>query len=180
MGNTECASAIRPNAFQECAGGQPFQCNSGKCCKANDTLEGKEKDLLEFNQTEEYLEIKQPYAQFGRITFTVTLRRLGKEWPDVGLTLSVDDDPINLTVDEVREPSLVADWNACHGVLERVMVGDIVSSVNERSVGGAGMLKIFEETSLKNTVLSFKVETRMLMTARCVENVHNQASSSTT
>ena len=52
----------------------------------------------------------------------MTLRRLGKEWPDIGLKLSTDDDPTYLTVDEVRDPSLVADWNSCHGVLERVMV----------------------------------------------------------
>ena len=47
-----------------------------------------------------------------------------------------------LQIDEIRAPSLMADWNESHSVLERAMVGDIISFVNGSAGDGISMLEI--------------------------------------
>eukprot|EP00929_Paragymnodinium_shiwhaense_P120620 TRINITY_DN925_c0_g1_i1.p1 TRINITY_DN925_c0_g1~~TRINITY_DN925_c0_g1_i1.p1 ORF type:complete len:185 (-),score=31.47 TRINITY_DN925_c0_g1_i1:421-975(-) len=75
-----------------------------------------------------------------RKPFLVELSRTGQNWKTLGLLVSPDDDPRYLVVDDIWEPSLIADWNTSHSESMRVKPGDVITSVNESSCSGEGML----------------------------------------
>merc|ERR1712046_85658 len=55
------------------------------------------------------------------LTFDVELVRAGPYWESVGVLASPDDSPQHLVVDDVGNPSLVSEWNACHSEAFRVL-----------------------------------------------------------
>eukprot|EP00747_Dinoflagellata_sp_TGD_P107532 gnl/TRDRNA2_/TRDRNA2_170155_c0_seq4.p1 gnl/TRDRNA2_/TRDRNA2_170155_c0~~gnl/TRDRNA2_/TRDRNA2_170155_c0_seq4.p1 ORF type:complete len:170 (+),score=27.85 gnl/TRDRNA2_/TRDRNA2_170155_c0_seq4:78-512(+) len=93
----------------------------------------------------------------GRTSFEVELVRAGENWRTLGLIVSPDDDPRYLIVDEVKGPSLVAEWNATHPEAVRVVAGDIISSVNGGSCSGEEMLSQIQQLG-KGATVKLRVE----------------------
>mmetsp|Transcript_77245 Transcript_77245/g.218445 ORF Transcript_77245/g.218445 Transcript_77245/m.218445 type:complete len:363 (+) Transcript_77245:57-1145(+) len=89
--------------------------------------------------------------------FTVRLVRSGENWMTVGLLVSPDDDPQFLVVDDIREPSLIADWNQQHDEPERLQPGDRIVSVNGSKCSGEDMLEKIQSTG-KDAVLFLSIE----------------------
>eukprot|EP00747_Dinoflagellata_sp_TGD_P107531 gnl/TRDRNA2_/TRDRNA2_170155_c0_seq3.p2 gnl/TRDRNA2_/TRDRNA2_170155_c0~~gnl/TRDRNA2_/TRDRNA2_170155_c0_seq3.p2 ORF type:complete len:189 (+),score=36.52 gnl/TRDRNA2_/TRDRNA2_170155_c0_seq3:78-569(+) len=92
-----------------------------------------------------------------RPPFEVELVRTGEHWRTLGLIVSPDDDPRYLIVDEVKGPSLVAEWNATHPEAVRVVAGDIISSVNGGSCSGEEMLSQIQQLG-KGATVKLRVE----------------------
>jgi len=73
--------------------------------------------------------------------------RLQKAGTPLGLVLSCDDDPRFLTIDGVREPGMVAQWNATHSEELTVQKGQIIASVNGISNSAVDMLAEIKSAS---------------------------------
>jgi ADP-ribose pyrophosphatase YjhB (NUDIX family) len=56
----------------------------------------------------------------------------------LGLTISVEDDPSYVTIDDIWEPSLIGEWNGMVEWDKRVKVGDAITAAN--FVGGSANL----------------------------------------
>jgi hypothetical protein len=58
----------------------------------------------------------------------------------LGMTVSLDDDPGYLTIDDVRPQGLIAGWNLSHAADSMVHAGQIITSVNGMSSSAHEML----------------------------------------
>mmetsp|Transcript_21522 Transcript_21522/g.41078 ORF Transcript_21522/g.41078 Transcript_21522/m.41078 type:complete len:103 (-) Transcript_21522:94-402(-) len=79
-------------------------------------------------------ELRQP--------FDVELLREGAYWRTLGLIVSADDDPRHLVIDEVWEPSLIAEWNRGCPDDRRVRAGDLITAVNGQQPSSEQMLDL--------------------------------------
>merc|ERR1719424_1358784 len=92
-----------------------------------------------------------------RPPFDVTLERSGKHWRTLGLLVSPDDDTRYLVIDDIWEPSLISEWNGCHGEDQKVKAGDIIISVNDSTCNGEEMLSKIQALG-KGASIKIKVE----------------------
>mmetsp|Transcript_8593 Transcript_8593/g.19103 ORF Transcript_8593/g.19103 Transcript_8593/m.19103 type:complete len:153 (+) Transcript_8593:92-550(+) len=95
-------------------------------------------DLAGMPNTKKWVDVKG--VARGTRQFEVMLHRVGDHWRTLGLLVSPDDDPNYLIVDDVWQPSLVAEWNARNPEDKQVRPGDIILSVNGIGKSGEAML----------------------------------------
>lgn len=67
---------------------------------------------------------------------------LGPNCLPLAITVSPDDDPSVLTIDDVFSPGLIADWNKLHSDTLTVCRGDIIIGVNNFTGTGREMLEL--------------------------------------
>lgn len=93
--------------------------------------------------------------------FDVELRQTGKYWRSLGLTVSPDDDPAYLMIDDIKEctGSLIGQWNATHGRQHQVIIGDVIKSVNGNTCDAVDMCTRLE-ACVKDSVINLLVEPR--------------------
>lgn len=70
---------------------------------------------------------------------------LGPNCLPLAITVSPDDDPSVLTIDDVFYPGLIADWNSHHSERLSVFRGDIIIGVNSFAGNGSEMLEVLSE-----------------------------------
>lgn len=80
----------------------------------------------------------------GRKPFLVGVQ-LGQNSLPLAITVSPDDDPSVLTIDDVFYPGLIADWNSHHSERLSVFRGDIIIGVNSFAGNGSEMLEVLSE-----------------------------------
>mmetsp|Transcript_36843 Transcript_36843/g.64913 ORF Transcript_36843/g.64913 Transcript_36843/m.64913 type:complete len:181 (-) Transcript_36843:53-595(-) len=98
----------------------------------------------------------KPGAKERPNTFKVAVTRVGTYWDNVGLTVSPDDNPGLLTIDEVEPESLIGRWNATQDPKLEVRVGDCISSVNGSTCDAEGMYHIIQSLG-KGSVLQLQI-----------------------
>lgn len=93
------------------------------------------------------------------VPFDVVLTRTGAQWRHIGLKVSLtpDESPARLSVDEVITPSLVDQWNSTHVVSQRVYPGDTIVGVNGESSNGDRMLDLMKN-SVEGSIVRFTIE----------------------
>mmetsp|Transcript_72702 Transcript_72702/g.115088 ORF Transcript_72702/g.115088 Transcript_72702/m.115088 type:complete len:148 (+) Transcript_72702:48-491(+) len=91
-----------------------------------------------------------------RKAFVASITRVGPLWDNIGLTVSPDDDPAILTVDDVEVPSLVSEWNEEHDWDEQVSIGDSITDVNGTSGDALRMYEAIQACG-KGSTINFRI-----------------------
>jgi len=100
-------------------------------------------------------------------TFSIELRREGKQWQKLGVAASVDQlNPKCLLVQSLHGDGLVPAWNTAHGSL-RICNGDLITHINGVSEDVEAMKKEIQQSSSYGSKLHFRVVTPVGRMAGC-------------